>query len=295
MCAVAALMLRILTQLPKLRRQALASAIATLLLMTAAKAGVAQADWLAEMRSRIAASEFEAALAVVNQRLKQAPEDMEARGWRGRIQQWMGRLDEAEADYRAVLERHPQDTDILVGFADVLSRQGRTEEALEALEQARQADPSRTDVHVRRGQLLRRLERRPEARAAFQHALSLAPDDAAARKGLDSLQPEARHEVTVGADLDRFNYTSTAHSFAANLRSKLGERWTTNFGGAYYEFWRPGCAADGQRDGDQRAARRAHIWRRCSAARRWRDCQARSLLRIRPRLFLEPDGVRARH
>ncbi|MGH9793574.1 MAG: tetratricopeptide repeat protein [Candidatus Acidiferrales bacterium] len=205
-----------------------------MLLMTAADASVAQADWLAETRSRIAASEFEAALAVVNERIEQAPEDMEARGWRGRIQQWMGRLAAAEADYRVVLERHPQDTDILVGLADVLSRQGRVEEALEALEQARQADPSRTDVHVRRGQLLRRLERRPEARAAFQHALSLSPDDAAARRGLDSLQPEARHELTVGTDIDRFNYTSTAQSFGANLRSKLSEHWTSNFGGAFY-------------------------------------------------------------
>ncbi len=204
------------------------------LLMTATHASAAQADWLAETRSRIAASEFEAALAVVNERLEQAPEDLEARGWRGRIQQWMGRLDAAEADYRVVLERHPQDTDILVGLADVLSRQGRIEEALAALEQAGQADPSRTDVHVRRGQLLRRLERRPEARAAFQQALSLAPDDAAARRGLDSLQPEARHELTIGADIDRFNYTSTAQSFGANLRSKLSENWTSNFGGAFY-------------------------------------------------------------
>lgn len=194
-----------------------------------------QGDWQVEVRRRVVEKQLDAGLAVVQQRLKEAPQDMEARGWRARIHAWSGRLAEAEADYRAVLARHPEDADMLAGLADVLAWQQRFEEALEALEQAQRADASRADIHTRRGRALRSLGRREEARAAFEQALALAPDDAEARAGLDSVQPELRHELRIGADYDVFNYTAEAQAYALNVRSKWNERWTTHAGGAFYE------------------------------------------------------------
>lgn len=194
-----------------------------------------QADWQVEVRRHVVEKQLEAGLAVVQQRLREAPQDLEARGWRARIHAWSGRLAEAEADYRAVLARHPDDADMLAGLADVLAWQQRFEEALEALEQARRADGSRADIHTRRGRALRSLGRREEARAAFEQALALAPDNTEARAGLDSVQPELRHELRIGADYDFFNSTSEAQAYALNLRSKWSSRWSTQAGGAFYE------------------------------------------------------------
>ncbi len=191
--------------------------------------------WLAETRAQIAAKQLDAALQTVNRRLAEAPGDMEARGWRGRLLAWLGRWSQAETDYRAVLQQHPQDVDILVGLADVLAWQQQFAEALAALDRARQADATRADVHVRRGRALRSLERRKEARAAFERALVLDPDDPSAQAGLDSVREEPRHELRVGADYDVFNYTAEAQSYSLNLRSQWTERWMTSAGGSFYE------------------------------------------------------------
>lgn len=204
--------------------------------MTVLAAGQAQGrDWLEQVKERVAARQLEPALEIVNLRLTAAPEDMEARGWRGRLLAWSGRWAEAEMDYRAVLEQHPDDADILVGLADVLAWQQRFDEALAALDRAQQSSAARADVHVRRGRALRSLERREEARAAFAQALALAPGDRDARAGLDSLSEEPRHELRFGADYDIFNYTSEGQSYFVNLRSKWNQHWTTNAGGFFHE------------------------------------------------------------
>lgn len=209
--------------------------VAVMAFACAVASSAAQQDWLAEVRRSVAEKRLDAALAVVDGRLAEAPADMEARGWRGRILAWSGRWPEAEADYRMVLAEHPNDTDILVGLADVLAFQQRFDEALALLDRARIADASRTDVHTRRGRALRGAGRRDEARTAFKQALALAPGDPEAQAGLDSVRPEPRHELRIGADYDRFNYTSAAQTYSVNLRTKWNERWTTNFGGGFYD------------------------------------------------------------
>lgn len=218
------------------RTGALTVALALLALACVAEASPqAVTTWEAEVRRQVVAKRIDLALVAVEQRLAAAPEDMEARGWRARIHAWSGRLAEAEADYRTVLAKHPQDADMLVGLANVLGRQQRFEEALAALDQAKAVDAKRADVHTQRGRVLRGLGRREEARAAFEQALALAPEDAEARAGLDSVQPELRHELRVGADYDFFNYTSEAQTYSVNVRSKWNDRWTTHAGGAFYE------------------------------------------------------------
>ena len=213
----------------------IAALLAALLLGAQAEARSVPQDWLAEVRRNVADKRLDAALSVVDRRLAEAPSDSEARGWRGRILAWSGRWPEAEAEYRAVLAEHPNDTDILSSLADVLAWQQRYDEALAVLDRARIADASRADVYTRRGRVLRGAGRREEARAEFQQALALAPNDADARAGLDSVRPEPRHELRIGADYDLFNYTSEAQTYSVNLRSRWNERWTTNFGSGFYE------------------------------------------------------------
>jgi tetratricopeptide (TPR) repeat protein len=189
--------------------------------------------WQAEMRERVAAKQMNAALSVVDRRLAEAPQDLEARGWRARILAWSGRWPEAEAEYRRVLEGAPRDVDILLGLADVLRWQKRPEESLVSVDRALELEPQRAEAHTRRGRLLTAMGRRDAARAAYERALALEPANAEARAGLDALAPEPRHELRVSSDFDAFDFAEDAQSITTTLRSQFGPRWTSHTGGNF--------------------------------------------------------------
>ena len=200
-----------------------------------AKVDLPADDWQAHIRALLADGKPDQALGVADGRLAQAPDDLEARGWRARALVRLGRIPQAEAEYRKVLSAAPDDTDILYGLGDALARQQRFEEALAPLERARQLSPSRGDVEALRGRVLRALGRRDEARAAFREAARLEPGSTEAKAGLTSLEEEPRHEFVVGTDIDAFNYTDTAGAFTASLTSHWDPRWATSFSESYYD------------------------------------------------------------
>ncbi|HEU5451962.1 MAG TPA: tetratricopeptide repeat protein, partial [Terriglobales bacterium] len=96
----------------------------------------AQEDWRARVQQAIAEHRWVEALEVTETRLSDVPGDAEAHGERARLLAWSGRWSEAEAEYRWVLARSPDDVDILTGLADVFVWQGRHEEALQVLNEA---------------------------------------------------------------------------------------------------------------------------------------------------------------
>ena len=108
---------------------------------------------------RADAHQLDAALTLVDQRLAQVPSDLEARGWRGRLLAWQGRWGQAESEYRRVLERSPNDTDILCGLAYVLLWQEKLGEALSVTDHARDLAPSQPSILLRRARILRGLNK----------------------------------------------------------------------------------------------------------------------------------------
>jgi tetratricopeptide (TPR) repeat protein len=199
-------------------------------------------EWLADLRKEVAAEQWTEALQVADRRLAAAPEDTDARGWRARIQARLGRTQEAELEFRAVLAKTPNDPDVLSGLAGVLARGQHPEEALSLLNRAHKLDPERGDLLRQRGALLRMLRRPAEARLDFRAALAKDPGDQEARAGLDSLAPEPRHEFRIGSDTDTFNYTGTANSETLGLVSRWNTRWTTTFSGIVYQRFGFGAA-----------------------------------------------------
>lgn len=191
-------------------------------------------DWQAQVRERVARRDLPAALAIAERRLEEAPQDLEARGWRARLLHWLGRRAEAEREYRTVLESFPNDADILQGLADVLMAEQKYDEAMAALERARDLLPRSAEVQVRRGRALRAMGRSDEARKAFREALALEPKNDEARAGLDSVAEGPRHELRVGADFDKYNFTEHWRAVTLSLRSDLASRWTSNFSGVFY-------------------------------------------------------------
>ncbi len=192
-------------------------------------------DWQEQVRQQAAAGKFSPALELVEQRLAENPQDLEAHGWRARILGWMGRLPEAEAEYRRVLESAPNDTDVLLGLANVLAREQRFTEALALLDRAQGLEPRRGDALTLRGRVLRSLGRLDEARGAYRAALTLDPKNTEARAGQAALAPDPRHELRIGSDTDRFNFADTAQAQAISLRSRWSSRWTTSVAGNFYQ------------------------------------------------------------
>ena len=192
-------------------------------------------DWQEQVRKNVENQHIDAALAIVDQRLADAPEDLEALGWRGRLLAWKGRWSEGEAEYKLVLDKVPDDTDILTGLSDVLLWQRKYTEALQTLDRAKKISPSDPEILSRRARVLALLGRMPEARSEYQQTLLLDTHNADARTGLDSLSENTKHELRVGEDVDIFNYANAAQTQSVSLSSRWNPRWSTVFGVSTYQ------------------------------------------------------------
>jgi protein O-GlcNAc transferase len=87
-----------------------------------------------------------------------------------------GRLDEAEALYRAALVRAPLDFNALHLLGALCAQKGRMGEALALFEQAVKVPLDRPEAFYNCGILLMKLNRPEEALASFERALDLQPD-----------------------------------------------------------------------------------------------------------------------
>jgi tetratricopeptide (TPR) repeat protein len=198
---------------------------------------LAEDDWQQQVRSAVEHHHIPAALAVVDHRLAAAPDDMEARAWRGRLLAWAGRWTEAEAEYQQVLNKFPDDVDVLTGLTDVLLWQQKYSEALAVLERARGVAPQNPEVLVRRARLFALLERTSEARAQFLAVLTSDPSNPAAVTGLASLAGISKYELRIGEEADSFDYTQDAYVETITLTAHLNRTWTTTIGVSPYHLF----------------------------------------------------------
>ena len=216
------------------RQRAAAFFVASLLISTHL---LAEDDWQQQMQSSVERHQIPAALAVVNHRLSEAPDDMEAHAWRGRLLAWTGHWQEAQVEYQHVLSKFPNDVDVLTGLADVLLWEQKYLEALAVLEQARGTAPQNPEVLVRRARLLALLERTSEARAQFQAVLTSDPSNPAAVSGLAGLAGVWKYELRIGEEADFFNYTQDAQVETVTLTAHLNRTWTTTVGVSPYHLF----------------------------------------------------------
>lgn len=87
------------------------------------------------------------ALAIAEAALAQAPGDARLRFLKGVALNQLGRLDEAEDVFRALIDEYPELPDPYNNLAVVLAAQGRLEDARQALEAAIQAVPNHALAH----------------------------------------------------------------------------------------------------------------------------------------------------
>ena len=189
-----------------------------------------RSTWQADVEQHVVVRDLEGALALADARLREAPEDEDAHFWRARLLGWLTRWPEAEREYRRLIELAPDNADYLIGLATVRLGQEQPNDALNLLDRARVRDDHRPDQFVARGRALRSLGRVPEARAAFRTALTLAPGDEAALAGIASLRPEPRQRLSLGADVDHYNFSSGSRAFNQSLHSAWSRTWATDLG-----------------------------------------------------------------
>ncbi|MBZ5654902.1 MAG: tetratricopeptide repeat protein [Acidobacteriia bacterium] len=227
----------LLNRLPSRHRRAAFVFIGVAWLLLASTRILAEEDWQQQVRTAVDQHQIPAALAVVDHRLADAPDDMEARAWRGRLFGWTGRWHEAETEYYLVLDKFPNDEDVLVGLADVLLWQQKYSEALVVLETARNAAPQNSEILVRRARVLSLLQRTAEARAQFQTVLAHDPTNRAAINGLANLKGVPRYELRIGEEADFFNYTDNAQVETVTLAAHWNDKWTTGIGVSPYHLF----------------------------------------------------------
>jgi tetratricopeptide (TPR) repeat protein len=213
----------------QLRGLALRTAVAALLLGSVHLLASQTDDWQPQIRKDVENQHIDAALAVVDQRLADAPQDLEAHGWRGRLLAWKGRWSESEDEYRLVLDKVPNDTEILTGLSDVLLWQQKYTQALQTLDRARKISPSDPEILARRARVLALLARTLEARSEYQQTLRFDSQNTDARAGLASLHENTKHELRVGEDVDVFNYADAGQTQGISLSSRWNQRWSTVF------------------------------------------------------------------
>lgn len=218
-------------------KRSLRTVIAVLVLIGSVHLLAAQTadDWQSQVRKDVENQYIDAALAIVDQRLADAPEDLEAHGWRGRLLSWKGRWSEGEAEYKLVLGKVPNDTEMLTGLSDVLLWEKKYTEALQTLDQAREISASDSEILSRRARVLALLGRTPEARLEYRQTLLFDMQNTDARAGLEGLAENTKHELRVGEDVDLLNYADAGQTQGVSLSSRWNQRWSTDFGVNTYQ------------------------------------------------------------
>jgi len=98
---------------------------------------------------------------------------------------WAGRLPEAEAIYRQVLEIDPNNADVRYLLGTIAYQVGKHQTAIELLDRALATKPRFAEALSMRGNALQALNRQQEALASFDEALSIHPEfaDALCNRG----------------------------------------------------------------------------------------------------------------
>jgi predicted O-linked N-acetylglucosamine transferase (SPINDLY family) len=131
-----------------------------------------------------------------------------------------GRLEDAQAGYRAILAADPRHFDALHMSGVLALQAGRPAEAAAAIEAALAVDPASAPAHVNLGQAYRRLGRLEDAAAQFREAATLAPGAADAHFHLAIV---LRRLGSLEEAVETFRRAVAADPTMAEAQMRLGE------------------------------------------------------------------------
>ena len=133
-----------------------------------------------------------------------------------------GRLGEAEAVYRRVLDQEPKNLDALNNLAVIFGQRGQIEEAVEFLQRVIAINPRHAPTHYNLGVAFEKLKRPQEAGAAYRKAVECQPAYPAAWNNLGILLAhEGRLEEAVATYQQALQYQPNHAEALTNLGNAL--------------------------------------------------------------------------
>jgi protein O-GlcNAc transferase len=169
-----------------------------------------------------------------------------------------GRPEQAEREYRQVVERGPDDVDAYKNLSVLLDGQGKTEAAVECLQQGARANPGAAHIHRLLGHLYLKYDRLEEAADSFRKCLAIEPANETVTSDLGYVLGKlGRHDEVIDALMPAYRRGSTLPDLCNNLGNSLRlirrldeaeealkkavaldpKRWqfASNLGGTYYQ------------------------------------------------------------
>jgi tetratricopeptide (TPR) repeat protein len=148
---------------------------------------------LSEARREARSGSRERAREMLDERLRVAPGDDEARAELARLDAWDGRWAASEAGYRRVLARHPEDAEVRAGLVDVFLWQSRWEAAEAEIRIGLARSPGSAPLLLRRARLAHWQGDATTAAGYLDEAERASPEDAEVRAMRDAVfRGEAR-------------------------------------------------------------------------------------------------------
>jgi tetratricopeptide (TPR) repeat protein len=162
--------------------------------------------------------DYEQARIELLQLANEVPSSAEAKQRLGMVLQLEGKLAEAEACYRAALQRDPDYVEALIGLGQVEAQQGQIAPALKHIEAAIEIDPQRPPGHFSLGRLLETQGRTDEALAEYFRALELDPTNAQVSVNIAAIQLSRNQPDQALSRLDQAVELAPMNGEARNLR-----------------------------------------------------------------------------
>jgi tetratricopeptide (TPR) repeat protein len=164
--------------------------------------------------------DYEQARRELLQLTSQVPASAEAQQRLGMVFQLEGRLPEAEACFRAALQRDPDYVEALIGLGQVEALRGDDPSALKHLETAIEIDPHRPRAHSCLGHLLESQGKTDEALAAYFRTTELEPNNAEVGLAIANIQLARRQPDQALSRLDQVVELSPENGEARDLRGR---------------------------------------------------------------------------
>jgi tetratricopeptide (TPR) repeat protein len=221
--------------------------------------GCQSADLPDRIRSLARAGKLAEAMNTVELWVAAKPNDAEALEWHARVLFWVGRWQESEREFRALLRDQPESTDLRTGLAAVLNARGDHNQALRELEHACPQPAGPPECGLARARTLLQLGRTTAASEIFRALLVVDAASEESREALDKMREAGRYLVRVGGTANLSSYSGDGAGFTATFDARWNTSWETRVELA--EYRRFGQAATGMQAGlTWRLNRRNAIW-----------------------------------
>ncbi len=149
-----------------------------------------------------------------------APTSAEAQQRLGMVLQLEGRLAEAEACFRAALQRDPDYVEALIGLGQVEAQQGEVARALKHIEAGIEIDPHRPRAHYSLGRLLESQGKTDEALAEYFRTVELDPNNAEVSLNIAAIQLARNQPDQALSRLDQVVELAPSNGEARDLRGR---------------------------------------------------------------------------